>query len=184
MRFFKPKSYSVQATFPIHHGKNCTRDGKRIHCGLQGPFYLLLTFTRIPAAGKHKGLDLGLYPAWSGAKMKAMVRGGQAGLPTEHEESSTGAKGVQGLASFHQQFRWWHTRRKSKVQGQLHKSVLSPATSLAFLGWCRWQQPQDSSHHRTCYTVFPPLISCYTTGVFLNSELQERAFRTVVPLSQ
>lgn len=81
MRFFKPKSYSVQATFPIHHGKNCTRDGKRIHCVLQGPFYLLLTFTRIPAASKHKGLDLGLYPTWSRAKMKATVRGGQAGLP-------------------------------------------------------------------------------------------------------
>ena len=62
MHFFKLKSYCVQATFPIHHGKNYTRDGKRIHCGLQGPFYLLLTFTWIPATSKHKGLDLGLYP--------------------------------------------------------------------------------------------------------------------------
>lgn len=126
-------------------------------------------------------------PSFSGATMKAMVRSGQAGFPIEQDKISTRPKGVQGLSSFLQQFRWWHTRRKSKAQTQLHKSVLSLATSLAFLGWYRWQQSQDSSHHCIRCIAFLQLIPCYTTGVFLKSELQElqeSAFGTVVPFSQ
>lgn len=137
MHFFKPKSYCVQANFPIHHGKNYTRDGKHIHCGSQGPLYLLLTFTWTPAVGKNKGLDLGLYPAsgkqwwrkrWEVATLDCWTWG------ILHQ---TKGWRVQGLSSFPRQFRWWNTRRKRKVQTQLHESVLLFATSLAFLYWYR-----------------------------------------------
>lgn len=54
---------------------------------------------------------------------------------------------------------------KNKLQPQILESFLSPAMCFAFLGWYRWQRPQDSSHHCIDHAVFLQLISCYTTGV-------------------
>lgn len=108
----------------------------------------------------------GVACTFSGAKMKAKVGSGHAGLPVEHNEFFTRPPNtVQGLSSLPQQFRWWHTRGKNKLQPQILESFLSPATCFAFLGWYRWQRPQDSSHHCIDHAVFLQLISCYTTGV-------------------
>lgn len=74
--------------------------------------------------------------------MKANV--GSAGLPVEWT-----TKHSPGLV---QQFRWWHTRGKNKLQPQILESFLSPAVScLLWLVQVTEVSRQLSLLHRLCY---------------------------------
>lgn len=74
--------------------------------------------------------------------MKANV--GSAGLPVEWT-----TKHSPGLV---QQFRWWHTRGKNKLQPQILESFLSPAVScLPWLVQVTEVSRQLSLLHRLCY---------------------------------